>query len=244
MFLAGYQKLTLIDYPGKIAATAFTQGCNFNCPFCHNPDLIQGARKLAKNNQQILQEKAQDFIGFLETRQGKLEGVCITGGEPTLQPDLAEYLHKIKNLGFWVKLDSQGSRPEVLESLLELGLVDYIAMDIKHTPEKYSQATGVPVNSKKMQKIKQSVKLIQESGIDYEFRTTVVPGIHQEEDLEEIGEWIQGSRHYYLQQFREVKLNQEDLAESAKNAVPVDLEKVKAELEEKYLPHVEIRWGE
>lgn len=194
MTIGGLQKLTLIDFPGEIACTVFTVGCNFRCPFCHNPELIDPASfKLSG----IIDEN--DFFSFLEARRGLLDGVCVTGGEPTLQRDLPNFLEKIKNLGFLVKLDTNGTNPEMLEKLLAGGLIDYFAMDIKTKIDDYKKAVGTEVD---LEKIKKSIGIIRNSGINYEFRTTVVPGIHEEEDILAIAEEIAGAKRYYLQQFR------------------------------------------
>lgn len=197
MLLGGLQKLTLVDYPGKIAATVFTAGCNFLCPFCHNPELVNP--KLIKNQPLISEE---EFFAFLKSRRGELDGVCVTGGEPTLHMDLAVFLSKIKKMGFAVKLDTNGSHPEILKKLIAKKLVDYIAMDIKAPPEKYKEITGVA----NLEKIKQSVELIKSSGVDYEFRTTVVPKFHKKEDIIKIAEWLKGSKKYFLQQFYLTKI--------------------------------------
>jgi pyruvate formate lyase activating enzyme len=194
MRIGGFQKMTLIDYPGKLAATVFTVGCNFRCSFCHNPELVLPEKFPPLNNLEA------EFFQHLSKRKGKLEGVCITGGEPTLQPDLLDFIKKIKQMGFLVKLDSNGSQPEILKKIIAEKLVDFIAMDIKNSSAGYARAVGLNVELKK---IKQSVKLIMESGIDYEFRTTVVPGIHSEKDFEKIGQWLSGAKAYYLQEYRE-----------------------------------------
>lgn len=196
MLLGGLQKFTLIDYPGKIAATVFTVGCNFLCPFCHNPELVDPKEI---KGQPIISES--EFFEFLKSRQGELDGVCITGGEPTLHKDLPDFLSKIKNLGFAVKLDTNGSHPEILEKLITEKLVDYIAMDIKAPAEKYNEiAGGVGID-----KIKKSVELIKNSEIDYEFRTTVVPKFHKKDDFIKIAEWLKGAKKYFLQQFYATK---------------------------------------
>jgi pyruvate formate lyase activating enzyme len=194
MRIGGFQKMTLIDYPGKLAATVFTVGCNFRCSFCHNPELVLPEKFPPLNNLEA------EFFQHLSKRKGKLEGVCITGGEPTLQPDLLDFIKKIKQMGFLVKLDSNGSQPEILKKIIAEKLVDFIAMDIKNSPAGYKRAIGLDFEIKK---IRQSVKLIMESGIDYEFRTTVVPGIHSEKDFEKIGQWLSGAKAYYLQEYRE-----------------------------------------
>lgn len=196
MILGGWQKLTLIDYPGKIAATIFTVGCNFCCPFCHNPELVD-PQKIKK--QPKLSDK--EVFEFLKKRQGMLEGVCITGGEPTLQPDLPEFIKKIKSLGYLVKLDTNGSIPGMLEKLLSERLVDYIAMDIKAPLEKYKKIVGPNVS---LEQIQRSIELTRQAP-DYEFRTTVLPALHSGRDILSIGRWLQGSKKYYLQQFHPTK---------------------------------------
>ena len=190
MIIKGIQKTTLIDFPGKVAATLFTAGCNFSCGFCHNPDLI------SFNSENAVPET--EIFFFLEERKKWLDGICITGGEPTLQKDLVEFCSKIKEMGFEIKLDSNGSNPEMLKELFEKKLIDYIAMDIKTSLEKYSDLCAVQVD---LQKIKESVELIKNSGLGYEFRTTVVPEFFSEEDAKKIGEWLKDSKLYVLQQY-------------------------------------------
>src|SRR5665647_213663 len=197
MILGGYQKLTLIDYPGKLATTVFTVGCSFRCPFCHNPELVLGGKQTGVD---ILEK---EFLAFLKKRQGKLEGVCITGGEPTIPPDLIDFIRKIKKLGFLVKLDSNGTRPDVLKKLFDLKLLDFVAMDIKNQLKRYDQTTGVKGDK---ERIKLSVELIRNSRVPYEFRTTVVPGIHTEADFVAIAKWIGGAQSYFLQEYRELKI--------------------------------------
>lgn len=201
MLIGGLQKSTLIDFPGKIACTVFTVGCNFRCPFCHNPELVD--RDNFKLNGIIDEE---DFFSFLSARKGVLDGVCVTGGEPMLHVDLPDFLKRIKNLGFLTKLDTNGTNPQMLEKLIDEKLVDYIAMDIKtklktqnSKLKTYEEVVGAKVN---LEDIKKSIKIIMESGLDYEFRTTVVPGLHTEEDIIEIAKEIRGAKKYYLQQFR------------------------------------------
>lgn len=221
MRLGGYQKLTLIDYPGKIATTVFTVGCSFRCPFCHNPELVLPPQFPAPNNMEA------EFFEFLKKRKGKLEGVCITGGEPTIQADIIDFIKKIKALGFLVKLDSNGSRPDILKKVIDEKLVDFIAMDIKNSPRKYSKTVGTKTD---IRRIKLSVGLIMNSGIDYEFRTTVVPGIHSEKDFEDIAKWIGGAKAYYLQEYRSMRVLDVKLKEK-KNAEPLNLEKIKGSIE-------------
>ena len=204
MKIGGLQKLTIIDYPGKIAATVFTVGCNFSCPFCHNPELVDS---LKIKKQPLISD--EDIFDFLKRRQGILEGICITGGEPVLHQDLPKFIKKIKDLGFSVKLDTNGSNPEILKKLIREKLVDYFAMDIKGSLEKYQQIIRKKID---LEKIKKSVELIKDSGVDYEFRTTIVPGIHTKEDIVKIAEWLGrptrlrqgfgGRGKYFLQNFR------------------------------------------
>lgn len=223
MIIGGYQKLTLIDYPGKLATTVFTVGCNFRCPFCHNPELVD--LRLTHN-----EKSEQEFLDFLRSRQGKLEGVCITGGEPTLQPDILEFMRKIKALGFLVKLDSNGMRPDVLRKALDEKLVDFIAMDIKNQIDRYDETTGTKVDK---ERIKLSVKMIMNSGLLYEFRTTAVPGIHTEKDFVAIAKWLQGARSYYLQEYREGIILDKKLKKKTKGQT-LDLEKIKKKIEKSF----------
>ena len=214
--------MTLIDYPGKIATTVFTVGCSFRCPFCHNPELV--LRPGIKNNLE------KEFFKFLEKRKGKLEGVCITGGEPTIQSDIIDFIKKIKKIGYSVKLDSNGSRPDVLRKIIKERLVDFIAMDIKDSQEKYQKTTGEKAD---IERIKLSVEIIRNSKIPYEFRTTVVPGIHKEKDFEKIAKWIRGSRAYYLQEYRETKILDSNLKKITKGK-SIDLEKIKNKIEKNF----------
>ncbi len=185
--IAGVEKNSLVDYPGKIACTVFTQGCNFRCMYCHNPSLIESCSKSFDFDA---------FYSFLKRRTRWLDGVCITGGEPTLHKKLPDIVNKIKELGFLVKLDTNGSNPAMLKKLL--GAVDFIAMDIKSSPEQYSKVTGVYVD---MANIKESVDLIRNSGVDYEFRTTIVPALFNITILEGICKWLSGSEKFVIQQF-------------------------------------------
>lgn len=195
MIIAGLQKLTLLDYPGKISCIIFTQGCNFACGYCHNAEMIP-----------ILQEQKPGLeetrvINFLKSRRSLLDGVVITGGEPTLQKDLVQFMEKIKELGFLIKLDSNGSNPEMLLEVLEKKLVDYIAIDVKTTLSKYKDLVKNDVS----EKIEKSIRILMNSEIDYEFRSTILPSIHSLEDIHEIGTLIQGAKNWYLQSFRPIK---------------------------------------
>ena len=188
--IGGIQKTTLLDFPQKIAAIVFTQGCNFRCGYCHNPELLEFSSKT--------EYTTSDFFEFLSTRKGKLDGVVITGGEPTVQSGLYEFIEKIKSSGFDVKLDTNGTNPDIIEKLLDDNLLDYIAMDIKSPLEKYSQIVGNSVNT---DNIKKSIELIINSEIDYEFRTTVLKPQLSLDDFTKIGEMLKGAKKYYLQKF-------------------------------------------
>lgn len=193
MIIKGLQKQTIIDYPGKIACTIFTFGCNFRCGFCHNPELVIDDGRPEINEVEILD--------FLKNRKGFLDGVCITGGEPTLNKDLPDFIRKIKSLNFLVKLDTNGTNPKMLEELIKEKLVDYIAMDIKSPLEKYNDITNSKVKKEDIQKSIDIIKNFPE----YEFRITVVPSLFKEKDALAIGKWLKGSKRFYIQQFRGIK---------------------------------------
>lgn len=203
MIIGGLEKLTLLDYPDHLAAIIFTQGCNFRCHFCYNPMLVwpssPGSDEKNKKEKGFSPLSTEDLFLFLSERFGKLEGVVITGGEPTLHPDLPEFIKKIKAIGYLVKLDTNGTNPEMLGSLLKQKLIDYIAMDLKAPYEKYQETVGVEVDYKNLQK---SVKMIMDSGLPYEFRTTVVPGLLEKEDFAAMGAAIKGAKKWYLQFFK------------------------------------------
>lgn len=190
MKLGGLQKMTLLDFPGKVACTVFTVGCNFRCPFCHNSSLVlpQAAPELDQ----------AAFFGFLNKRQGLLDGVAITGGEPLLHPDMPAFLERIRSLGFAVKLDTNGAFPDRLRTVLEAGLVDYVAMDIKNSPEKYEQTAGV---AGILPRVEQSAALLLAGKTPFEFRTTLVDELHTPADFTAIGQWIAGTEHYFIQGF-------------------------------------------
>jgi pyruvate formate lyase activating enzyme len=195
MIIGGLQKVTLVDYPGKVACTLFLSGCNFRCPFCYSKELVLPEH--IKNHPQLPEEF---FFSFLEERKGLLDGVVLCGGEPTINPDLIDLCRKIKAMGFLVKLDTNGSNPEIVKKLIDEKLVDYIAMDIKAplTQEKYNQVNGANIP---IEKIKESIELIKNSGIGYEFRSTIVPGLHAMEDIIQMANDIAPAEKYYLQQF-------------------------------------------
>lgn len=194
MNICGYQKTTLLDYPGHVAATFFTGGCNFRCPFCHNSDLIT----YPSSTDNISEE---EIFTFLKKRKNILSGICITGGEPTLQPDLAEFIEKVSSYGYKIKLDTNGYRPEVIADLLEKNLLDYIAMDIKAGYSNYVTASGI--SNLIIKKIEDSVSIIENSGIPYEFRTTVVKELHNETDFQEIADMISPKSPYFIQSFKD-----------------------------------------
>lgn len=207
MLIGGLQKFSLLDYPEKISAIVFTQGCNFRCRFCYNPMLVWpvkvGKLKYAQQNagRQKVHPKINedDLFVFLESRAGKLDAVVITGGEPCIQKDLPEFIEKIKKLGFSVKLDTNGSYPDIVSALIEKKLIDYIAMDLKAPAEKYEEVAGVKIN---FDDIEKSVKIIMRGGIPYEFRTTAVPGLFDKDCVEKMGKIIKGADSWYLQNFK------------------------------------------
>ena len=190
----GLQKLTLLDYPGNMAATVFTGGCNFRCPFCHNRSLVF----LNENDSEIANE---DIFDFLKSRNKILDGICITGGEPLLHKGITAFIKRVRDLGLKVKLDTNGSNFEALKRLIDEKLVDYVAMDIKNSPEKYAMTIGL--ENYDLSEIEKSKNYLLENHVDYEFRTTIVREFHEPEDLRKIGEWIRGAKHYYLQNFED-----------------------------------------
>ena len=205
--LAGLQKLTLIDYPNKMACIIFTVGCNFKCPFCHNASLVNGT-------EDYIDEEC--VLDFLKKRKGILEGVVITGGEPLLNGDIADFLDKIKQIGYPVKLDTNGTNPKLLKELVNKKLVDYVAMDIKNSFENYISATGnVKLN---LEAINESIDFLLEGAVDYEFRTTVVKGIHTTQDIVSIAKRIKNANKYFLQQYKpsDENLSPDGLSEFSK----------------------------
>jgi pyruvate formate lyase activating enzyme len=195
MIFGGLEKCTLIDYPGKTACMVYTIGCNFRCPYCHNPELVD-----ERVEQGVTEE---EVLAFLDTRKGLLDGIVITGGEPTIHDDLLFFMEKVKAKGFLVKLDSNGTRPEILDEAIKRNLVDYIAMDIKSPLAKYGSITARPVDT---EKIRESIELLMSSPADYEFRTTIVKALLPEEDIIQIGKEIEGAKRYYLQAFVPTKI--------------------------------------
>ncbi len=194
MKIYGLQKTTLVDYPGHVATTLFTGGCNFRCPYCHNGDLVIGL-------EDIEPYALEDIFSHLQKRKGVLDGVVISGGEPTLQTDLPDFIRQIKELGYLVKLDTNGTNPAMLRSLVEEGLVDYVAMDIKHSRAKYASISHAADDS--LESIAASVDYLKEGHVDYEFRTTLCKELHKETDMTAIGLWLMGAKAYYLQPYKE-----------------------------------------
>ena len=193
MKIHGLQKMTLLDYPGRVACTVFLGGCDFRCPFCHNYELVDGSAPTVMEDGELFK--------FLEKRRGLLDGVAVTGGEPCLRPDLPELLSHIKALGYAVKLDTNGNHPDRLEAILSAGLTDYVSMDIKNSPEKYARTVGL--ERVDLESVNEGVVLLLSGVVDYEFRTTVVDELHAEADFEAIGRWIAGARRYFLQAFED-----------------------------------------
>ncbi|NLD84265.1 MAG: anaerobic ribonucleoside-triphosphate reductase activating protein [Clostridiales bacterium] len=191
MKIHGLQKMTLLDFPGRVACTVFLGGCDFRCPFCHNYELVDGSAPA------VMEE--DELFAFLQQRRGLLDGVAVTGGEPCLRPDLPDLLRRIRAMGYKTKLDTNGTHPELLRAILEEGLADYVAMDIKNSPEQYARTVGLPAVN--LAPVRESVKLLMAGKTDYEFRTTVVAELHTAADFEAIGQWIAGARRYFLQAF-------------------------------------------
>lgn len=228
MYINGFQKLTILDYPGKVACIVFTPGCNFRCPFCHNAALVTHIDKDTYIDE-------EEVLSYLKKRQGILDGVVITGGEPLLQDGIEEFIGKIKDLGYAIKLDTNGSFPEKLISLVEKGLVDYVAMDIKNSKAKYMVSIGV--NNIDMASIEKSVDFLLQNKVDYEFRTTIVDGFHTIDDIQDIVVWIKGAHKYFLQNF----VDSGDLIEAGLSPVSVDMLKEMKKKATEFVPCVEIR---
>ncbi|MBE6674825.1 MAG: anaerobic ribonucleoside-triphosphate reductase activating protein [Ruminococcaceae bacterium] len=221
MIIGGFQKMTMLDYPGKIACTIFTYGCNFKCPFCHNRRLVL---------EEATPFTEEEILSYLNKRRGVLDGVCISGGEPMLQGDLFDFIKKVKDLGLLVKLDTNGYFPEKLKHAIDNGLVDYVAMDIKNCREKYGLTAG---NDKiDISNIEKSVEILKQGRVDYEFRTTVTKELHTPADFVKIGEWLCGAKRYYIQNF----VDSGNLIENTSS--PLDLQGLNALLNA-VLPYVE-----
>ena len=228
MVIQGLQKLTLLDYPEKVACTVFTAGCNFRCPFCHNASLVIDTYK----NREIPKD---EFFAFLRKRQGILDGVCVTGGEPLIQHGIEDFLGEIKRLGYAVKLDTNGSFPDRLQRIVEAGLVDYVAMDIKNSQENYGRTIGI--EGYDLRNIHRSVQYLLSDVIPNEFRTTVVREFHQRSDFESIGKWIRGAKKYYLQQF----VDSGDLLQQGLRGYNKDIMNQALEIVRQYVPNAQLR---
>lgn len=228
MKIHGLQKLTLLDYPERVACTVFTGGCNFCCPFCHNASLVTHL----ENTTEIA---TAEFFSFLKKRVDILDGVCITGGEPLLQNDIEDFIREIHNMGFAVKLDTNGSFPEKLRKIIDSGIIDYVAMDIKNTPEKYALTVGV--DRFDVEPIKTSVELLKQGRVRYEFRTTVVDELHSVEDVENIGKWLKGAEKYFIQGFKDSG----DLIGTGLNCADASKMNVMLKAAQKSIPSAELR---
>ncbi len=227
MLIKGFQKLTLLDFPGKTACTVFTGGCNFRCPFCHNAGLV------TKMDTEIIPER--EVFEHLKKRQGILDGIAITGGEPLLQGDIEEFLRKVRELDYAIKLDTNGSFPEKLESIIENGLCDYVAMDIKNSKEKYAET--ISISNFGISNIEKSVEILKKGKVPFEFRTTVSKNFHTIKDIENIGKWIAGTENYYLQNF----VDSGNLIDSNTEGVSKEEMKEMLEAVKKYVPNADIR---
>jgi pyruvate formate lyase activating enzyme len=226
--IQGLQKLTLLDYPGKVACTVFTPGCNLRCPFCHNSALVTHV-----DSGNGISNK--DVLDFLSRRRGVLDGLCITGGEPLLQPGIKAFIREVKKLGYLVKLDTNGTKAECLQDLVKQKLIDYVAMDIKNTPEKYKETAGAEEHF--LDDILQSANFLLSGVVPYEFRTTVVKELHELEDFTSIGRWIKGAERYYLQAF----VDSGDLIQSGLQGFETEQMEQALEIVREFIPNAELR---
>ncbi len=227
MIIKGFQKLTLLDFPGRTACTVFTGGCNFRCPFCHNALLVTEQDNIFYSEEEIFEH--------LKLRKNVLDGVAVTGGEPLLQKDIERFLYEIKELGYAVKLDTNGSYPEKLKGILELGLCDYVAVDIKNHKEKYAETIGL--DSFDISLLEESMRLLKESAVPYEYRTTITQNYHTTEDVEKICQWIEGAPRYFLQNF----VDSGSLIDSSCKGVSRDTMREMLSIAKKYIPNAELR---
>ncbi|MCR4875369.1 MAG: anaerobic ribonucleoside-triphosphate reductase activating protein [Clostridia bacterium] len=227
MIINGFEKLSLVDYPGFTAATVFTSACNMRCPFCHNAILVIDAK-----HQPIVEE--QYVLDYLNKRKGIIDGLCITGGEPTLQKDLDAFIKKCKETGVKIKLDSNGTNPETLKSLISQNLLDYVAMDIKNCKEKYSITANASID---LTKIQESIDILESSNVDHEFRTTLVKEFHTIEDIEKIAQWLDGTNKYYLQKFED----KGGCIQDGLHEVPLDQAHKMRDIAKEFIKHVELR---
>lgn len=228
MKIKGLQKLTLLDFPGRTACTVFLGGCNFRCPFCQNSELIlPGASDYEISEDEV--------FALLKKRQGMLDGVCVTGGEPLVNVGVEDFIRRIKDMGYLVKLDTNGSFPDKMASLIDGGLIDYVAMDIKNSPERYAETVGA--EQLDMKPIFESVDILMSGKTDFEFRTTVVRELHTAEDMEKIGQWLKGDEKYFLQNFRDSEfVLKKGLTAHSRDSLG-ELKRAA----EKYIPRVQIR---
>ena len=227
MDFSGLEKLSLVDFDDNLTATLFMAGCPFRCPFCHNGDLVLHPERAAKI-------PWAEIMDYLTKRQGVLDAVCISGGEPTLMPDLEDKIREIRALGYKIKLDSNGCHPEVIKDLVGKGLLDYVAMDIKNSKLKYDLTAGVPVY---LSKIEESVNFLMDSGIGYEFRTTIMEEFHDASDMEQIGRWIAGAKRYFLQRY----IDSEYCISHHFHAIPLQKAKEYVEIIKAHVPSVGLR---
>ncbi len=227
MIFNGFQKMTLLDFPGRVACTLFAGGCNFRCPFCHNAGLVLGGVTESYSEDEILD--------YLSKRKGLLDGVCITGGEPLLRPDLKEFIIKVRALGYAVKLDTNGSLPERLYELIEEGLIDYVAMDVKSSLAGYGRAVGI--ENFDTADIEKSIDLLLEDRVDYEFRTTVAHPLHSAEDIEALCQRIKGAKRYFIQNF----VDSGNLIGEGLSAPDPEIMQQMLEIAKKYIPDTSLR---
>lgn len=227
MRIAGLQKLTLLDYPGQVACTVFTGGCNFRCPYCHNASLVLPER---------MGGETEDVLRFLEKRRGVLEGVAVSGGEPLMQPDIADFLRAVRTMGYKIKLDTNGSLPDRLCAVVEAGLVDCVAMDIKNAPERYAETAGVAALD--LAAVARSKDYLLSGAVDCEFRTTLVRGLHTPESVRGAAAWIAGARAYYLQQYRD---SGDVIAPEGLEAFSDDEMRAMADIARAYVPSAQVR---
>ena len=228
MKFGGLQKLTLLDYPDKVAATVFTVGCNFRCPFCHNFSLVAG------DSDKLELLTVEEVLQFLTKRSNVLEGVCVTGGEPLIQAGIEDFLHSVRALGYKIKLDTNGAFPDRLQALIEQGLVDYVAMDVKNSKEAYGKTVGCIVD---LSAIERSVEMLKSGVVDYEFRTTVTSTLHTAESIKAMAQWLQGAKRLYLQQF----VDSGDLIDATVTGCDEVTLKNYCEIARKFVPNTQIR---
>ena len=228
MKFGGLQKLTLLDYPDKVAATVFTVGCNLRCPFCHNFSLVAG------NGDKLEVMTEEEILQFLTKRSNVLEGLCLTGGEPLIQQGVEDFLRKVRQLGYKIKLDTNGAFPDRLSALIQQGLVDYVAMDVKNSKDAYANTVGCIVDIKA---IEQSVELLKSGEVDYEFRTTVTATFHTQESIEAMAQWLSGAKRLYLQQF----VDSGDLIDATVTGVDEQTLKEFCEIAKQYVPNTQVR---